>query len=112
MTTRRVEPSNTSSNAPEVLSIEECAEVIIHTVEQLRSEAGLADDQAISIYVTDVPLIRSTFAQKDEYIREKTKAVDVVRVNVKAGIPMPAHLPQQELHNLDESPATIGIQES
>jgi hypothetical protein len=117
MTTRQGKSSNPSSeqdaqNEHEVLSIDECADVIIHTVEQLRAEAGFADDQTISIFVTDVPLIRSTLAEKDDYIREKTNAVDVVRVNVKAGIPMPAHLPQMEMHNLDESPATIGIQES
>lgn len=104
---------NRQSDTPqEVLSIDACAEAIIQTVTQLRSEAGLVEDQAISIYVTEVPLIRSTLNQKEEYIREKTNAVDVVRVNVKAGIPMPAYIPQMEMHNLDESPATIGIQES
>ena len=96
----------------EVLSIDECAKVIIDTVAQLRTEAGIAADQEISIYVTDVPLIRSTLKEKGDYIHEQTHAVDVVRVNVDAGNPMPAHLPQRELHNLDKSPATIAIDES
>lgn len=96
----------------QVLSIDECAEVIIRTVDQLRNEAGLSADQEISIYVTDAQLIRSTLAEKGDYIRKRTHAVDVVRVNVKAGNPMPAHLPQVELHNLDQGPTSIGIEES
>lgn len=109
MTTRQ---AGTADNQNPVVSTEECAEVIIRTVEQLRDEAGLAADQEISIYVTDAQLIRSTFAEKGDYIRDRTHAVDVVRVNVKAGNPMPAHLPQVELHNLDQGPTSIGIQES
>lgn len=101
-----------SGNQNEVLSTAECAEVIIRTVAQLRTEAGLADDQEISIYVTDAQLIRSTLAERGDYIREKTHAVDVVRTNVKAGNPMPAHLPQVELHTLNDGPATIAIEES
>lgn len=104
--------SNAVDKQAEVLSTEECAEVIIRTVEQLRDEAGIAADQEISLYVTDAQLIRSTLAEKGDYIRERTHAVDVVRVNVKAGNPMPAHLPQMELHNLDQGPTSIGIDES
>ena len=104
--------SDQANNQNEVLSIEECAEVIIQTVQQLRSEAGFADDQDISIYVTDAQMIRSTLGEMGDYIREQTHAVDVVRVNVKAGNPMPAHLPQVEVHNLDDGPATIAIEKS
>lgn len=93
MTTRQ---AGTADNQNPVVSTEECAEVIIRTVEQLRDEAGLAADQEISIYVTDAQLIRSTFAEKGDYIRDRTHAVDVVRVNVKAGNPMPAHLPDRK----------------
>ncbi|MBX3011663.1 MAG: hypothetical protein KF832_09140 [Caldilineaceae bacterium] len=95
-----------------VLSTAECAEVIIETVAQLRTEAGLSADQDISIYVTDAQLIRSTLTERGDYIREKTHAIDLVRTNVKAGIPMPAHLPQKELHSLNDGPATIAIEES
>ena len=101
-----------TGNQNEVLTIEECAEVIINTVQQLRSQAGIADDQEISIYVTDTQMIRSTLGEMGDHIREQTNAVDVVRVNVKAGNPMPAHLPQVELHNLDDGPATIAIEKS
>lgn len=101
-----------TGNQNEVLTIEECAEVIINTVQQLRSQAGIADDQEISIYVTDAQMIRSTLTEMGDHIREQTNAVDVVRVNVKAGNPMPAHLPQVELHNLDDGPATIAIEKS
>lgn len=108
MTTK---PASTDEQKP-VLSTDECAETIIRIVNQLRNEVGLAANQEISIYVTDAQLIRSTFAEKGDYIRTQTHAVDVVRVNVKAGNPMPAHLPQVELHNLDQGPTSIGIEES
>lgn len=101
-----------AGNQNRVLSIDECAEVIIGTVEQLRAKAGLTAAQEISIYVTDAQLIRSTLAEKGDYIRKRTHAVDLVRVNVKAGNPMPAHLPQVELHNLDQGPTSIGIEKS
>jgi hypothetical protein len=93
----------------EVLSTEECAAVLIDTVKQLRAEAGIAENQAISLYVPNAQLIRSTLAERGDEIRRQINAVDVVQVNVRAGIPMPAHIPQVELHNLDESPTTIGI---
>ncbi|MEZ4732775.1 MAG: hypothetical protein R3E79_37200 [Caldilineaceae bacterium] len=112
MTTRQAKSTENQNTEHEVLSVDECAEVLIDTVAQLRTEAGVADEQEISIYVTDVPLIRSALKQKGDYIHEKTNAVDVVRVNVEGGQPMPAHLPQRELHNLDRSPATIAIEES
>lgn len=112
MTTRQAKSSENPNADQKVVSIDECVEVIIDTVAQLRTEAGVADDQEISIYVTDVPLIRSALKQKGDYIHEKTNAVDVVRINVEGGQPMPAHLPQRELHNLDRSPATIAIAES
>lgn len=109
MTTRQ---AGAAGKQDQVLSTDDCAEVIIRTVEQLRDEVGLAADREISIYVTDAQLIRSTLAEKGDYIRERTHAVDVVRVNVKAGNPMPAHIPQVELHNLDQGPTSIGIEES
>ncbi|GEM_PF-1697419 len=93
----------------EILSVEKCAEMLIQYVNQLRTESGVDPDQAISIYVTNVPLIRSTFTAMGDYIREQTNAIDVVQVNVKAGNPMPAHLPQIEVHEFDQGPATIAI---
>ncbi len=91
------------------LSTEQCAEVIINTVKQLRADAGIAMDQPISLYVPNAQLIRSTLTERGDEIRRQINAVDVVQTNVRAGIPMPAHIPQVELHNLDESPTTIGI---
>ncbi|MCE7983642.1 MAG: hypothetical protein DYG89_20910 [Caldilinea sp. CFX5] len=106
MTTRQAQTTNVTQEA---LSTDQCAEVIINTVKELRKKAGIAADQPISLYVPDAQLIRSTLVEKGDYIRRQINAVDVVRINVKAGIPMPAHIPQVELHNLDESPTTIGI---
>jgi len=93
----------------EVLSVEECAELLIDYVNQLRDETGLDDEQEISIYVTDVPLIHSTLAEMGDYIREQTNAVTIVQVDLRSGTPMPAHLPQIEVHEFDLGPATIGI---
>lgn len=106
MTTSQVETTRTTAEA---LSTEECAAVIINTVKELRAAAGIAESQPISLYVPNAQLIRSTLAERGDEIRRQINAVDVVQVNVKAGIPMPAHIPQAELHNLDESPTTIGI---
>lgn len=102
----------TTSATQEALSTAECAEVIIKTVKQLRADAGIAASQPISLYVPNAQLIRSTLTERGDYIREQINAADVVQINVKAGIPMPAHIPQMELHNLDESPTTIGIDAS
>lgn len=106
MTTQR---DKTTGASQEALSTAECAEVIINTVKQLRADAGIVESQSISLYVPNAQLIRSTLAEKGNYIRQQINAVDVVQTNVRAGIPMPAHIPQVELHNLDESPTTIGI---
>lgn len=111
MTTRQGTQSSNGKRDKEILSVEECAAAIIQYVEQLRADADLTDDQEISIYVTDVPLIHSTLSEKGDYIRQKTNAVDIVQVNVKAGEPMPAHLPQVEVHHFDRGPATIAIEE-
>lgn len=106
MTMRKADAPNPTREA---LSTAECADILIKTVKELRVEAGIADDEPISLYVPNAQLIRSTLTEKGDYIREQINAADIVQVNIKAGIPMPAHIPQIELHNLDESPTTIGI---
>ena len=93
----------------EALSVEEAAELLIQYVNQLRDQAGLDDDHEITIYVTDVKLLHSTLAEMGDYIREQTNALSIVQVNSEAGNPMPAHLPQLEVHEFDQGPATIGI---
>jgi len=97
------------SAGDEVLSVEAAAELLIQYVNQLRADAGVDEEQEISIYVTSVPLIHSALTEMGDYIREQTNAVDVVQVNVKAGNPMPAHLKQIEVHEFDQGPASIGI---
>lgn len=102
----------TNQKAPqstEVLSVEDAAELLVHYVNQLRAEAGIDEDTEISLYVTSVPLIHSTLTEMGDYIREQTNAIDIVQVDVKAGNPMPAHLPQIEVHEFDQGPASIGI---
>lgn len=95
----------------EIMSVEECAQVIIDQVKQLRAQADISHDREVSIYVTDVPLIHSTLSEYEERIRQQTNASDIVQVNVKAGNPMPKNLTQVELHTLDDGPAIIAIEE-
>lgn len=95
----------------EVMSVEECAQVIIDQVNTLRRQAEIGTDRAISIYVTDVPLIHSTISAYEERIRNETNASDIVQVNIKAGNPMPKNLLQVELHTLDDGPTIIAIEE-
>jgi len=95
----------------EVMSTEECAQVIIDQVAQLRQQANIATDHTVSIYVTDVPLVHNTLSQYNERIRQQANAIDIVQVNIKAGNPMPENLPQVELHTLDDGPAVIAIEE-
>ena len=102
-------PTNTAER--EIMSVEECAQVLIEQVKQLRLQADITNDRAVSIYVTDVPLVHSTLSEYDERIRQQTNASDIVQVNIKAGNPMPKNLPQVELYTLDDGPTVIAIEE-
>ncbi len=100
-------PNNVADR--EVMSVEECAQVIIDQVQQLRQQANISRDQPVAIYLTNVPLVHSTLSEYEDRIRQQTNASDIVQVNIKAGNPMPANLRQVELHTLDDGPTVIAI---
>ena len=74
-------------------SVEECAAVLIRTIQQLREENDIADEE-VSLYVTDAPIVHSTLLEYQDEVMEKANLVNIVQVNVKAGNPMPEALPQ------------------
>lgn len=78
----------------EVVTVEECAALLIRTIQQLREENDVPEDEEVSLYVTDAPIVHSTLSEYEDDIMEKANLVDVVQVNVKAGNPMPEALSQ------------------
>ncbi len=96
----------------EITSVEQCAELLIDHIKQLRQEQNIADEQEISIYVTDVPLVHSTLSTLGDRVKRATNAVDIVQVNIQAGNPMPENLPQREIHVFSKEPVTVAIDEA
>lgn len=94
----------------EINSVEQCAELLIDHVKQLRQEQNIADDEKISIYVTDVPLVHSTLSKLSSRIESATNAADIVQVNLQAGNPMPKDLPQHQIHVFSEEPVIVAIE--
>ncbi|MEZ4869110.1 MAG: hypothetical protein R3C14_47755 [Caldilineaceae bacterium] len=111
MTTKTSDPiaSAKQKSGEQVASVEECAAVLLRTVQQIRQEHGLAANEEASLYVTDVPIVHSTLAEYRDEIMEKANLVDIVPVNVKAGNPMPEALPQVECQIGDES-VTVALE--
>lgn len=97
------------NSADNVASVEECADVLVRTVQQLRNENNISQEEQVSLYVTDAPLIHSTLSEFKDKIKEQAKLVDVVQVNPKAGIPMPEALPQVDCEIGDER-VTVAVE--
>lgn len=93
----------------DVMSVEECAQVLISTVKDLRSENGLSEGE-VTLYLIDAPLIHSTLSEYREEIMEKASLVAIVQVNEEAGVPMPEAIPQVE-KQIGDDIVTVGIQE-
>ncbi len=111
MTTQTMQ-SNTSTKAKddqEITSVERCAELLIDHVQQLRQEQNLTDEEEISIYITDVPLVHSTISEYGSRLKEATNATDIVQVNIKAGNPMPKNLPHHQIGRFSKEPVTVAI---
>lgn len=96
----------------EITSVEQCAELLIDHVEQLRQEQNIADDEEISIYVTDVPLVHSMLAEYGARVEKVTNATDIIQVNIKAGNPMPENLPHHEIGVFSKEPVTVAIEQA
>jgi hypothetical protein len=102
--------STESKNAqsPANVNLKGYADDLVHCIQQLRRDQGIADSQPISTYVTDTEIVRSLLKQYRSYIEEQTNTADLVEVNDDAGIPMPERLPQTEYHIGDQT-VTIAI---
>lgn len=94
----------------EITSVEQCAELLIDHVEQLRQEQNIANDEEISIYVTDVPLVHSMLSEYGDRVEKATNAIDIVQVNIQAGNPMPDNLPHHEIGVFSKEPVTVAIE--
>ena len=91
-------------------SIQECADILVQSVNQLREEHRILDEQDISIYVMDAPIVHSAVAQFGEQIQYRTNAFSIVQVNIDAGQPMPEALPQLEV-TIGDEPVVIAVEE-
>jgi len=96
----------------EITSVEQCAELLIDHVQQLRQEQNLDDDEQVSIYITDVPLVHSTIAEYGRRLEQATNAADIVQVNLQAGNPMPKDLPHHQIGRFSKEPVTVAIEHS
>lgn len=100
------------STGEEITSVEQCAELLIDHVKQLRQEQSIGDNQEISIYVTDVPLVHSTLSELSDRIEKATNATDIVQVNVKAGNPMPENLAHHQINVFSKEPVIVAIEQA
>lgn len=110
-TQERQATSGANASDHEIESVEQCAELIIDHVKQLRQEQGIGDGEKISVYITDVPLVHSTLSEQSEKIEKATGAADIVQVNVQAGNPMPENLPHHEITVFSKEPVIIAIEQ-
>jgi len=102
---------NKTNQASPATDVKGYADKIVRSIQQLRQEQGIANEQPIATYVTNTEVVRSVLKQYQDYIEEQTNTADLVQVNVDAGNPMPEELPQTELHVGDQT-ITIAISES
>ncbi len=111
MTTQSMQTATkTQESGQEIESVERCAELLIDHVQQLRQEQQLDDDEEISIYITDVPLVHSTIAEYGSRLEQATNAADIVQVNLAAGNPMPENLPHHEIGVFSQEPVRVAIE--
>ena len=91
-------------------SVKECADILVKSVNQIRKDNDISENQDISIYVIDAPIIHSAVAQFGEYIQERTHAHSIVQVNIDVGNPMPDALPQIEV-TIGDDPVVIAVEQ-
>lgn len=91
--------------------IQKSKDEIVRRLQQLRSESGLDSDARVSVYITDTPLVRGVLHEYDDEVRKAVNAVDIVQVDVEAGIPLPEEHPHQTF-TLGEDKVTIGLEEA
>lgn len=95
----------------DITSVEECKQLLVQSFAQLRKDNNISESEAVSLYVTDVPLIHSTIAEYEEDLKQIGNLTDVVQVNVKAGNPMPEALPHID-YLIGKDEVTVAIERS
>jgi hypothetical protein len=68
-------------------SVKECADILVQSVNQIRKDNDISENQDISIYVIDAPIVHSAVSQFGKHIQERTNAHSIVQVNFDAGNP-------------------------
>ena len=89
-------------------TLQDYKEEIVRQVKPLRQESGVGNER-ISLYITDTPLVRGILHQYADDVRQTGNAVDIVQVDVDAGIP----LPEEHAHRtftLGEDKVTIAME--
>lgn len=81
---------------------------IIEEIRQLRQQSGIGDGR-ISLYITDTPLVRGILHEHEAAIRQAINAVDIVQVDVNAGMPSPEGHPHHTF-TLGEDEVTIAME--
>ena len=95
----------------DVKSVKECADILVQSVVEIRKDNNISENQDISIYVIDTPIVHSTISQFDKDIKERTNAHRIVQVNIDGGIPMPEALPQIEV-TIGDDPVIIAVEQA
>lgn len=92
-------------------NLHEKRDEIVRRLKQLRDESGVDGDARIAVYITDTPLVRGVLHEYEDDVRQAVNAVDIVQVDVEAGIPLPEEHPHQTF-TLGEDEVTIGLEEA
>ena len=88
--------------------IQEYKQTILDEAQRLRRESDLGDER-ISLYITDTPLVRGILHEHEDDMRKQLNAVDIVQVEVDAGIPNPKAHPNRTF-TLGEEEVTIAME--
>lgn len=88
--------------------IQEYKEVIVREVERLRQASGASGDR-IALYITETPLVRGILHEHEDEIRRHLNVVNIVAVDVDAGIPSPKVHPNRTF-TLGEDKVTIALE--
>jgi hypothetical protein len=88
--------------------IQDNKDKIVREIKQLRQESGIGDKR-ISLYITDTPLVRGILHEHEEAIRKAANIVDIVQVDVNAGVPSPEEHPHRTF-TLGEDKVTIAME--
>ncbi|MCB0115531.1 MAG: hypothetical protein R2873_05250 [Caldilineaceae bacterium] len=85
-------------------------QAIVDEAQRLRRQSDIGDGR-ISLYITDTPLVRGILHEHEADMRNRLNAVDIVQVEVDAGIPNPKEHPHRTF-KLGEDEVTIAMEEA